>query len=62
MAFLKGFGACLPPRVVGNLEMSALSGSAPEWILNVSGIEERRFAAPGSKRGGSGHRRRPGLP
>jgi 3-oxoacyl-[acyl-carrier-protein] synthase-3 len=46
MAFLKGFGACLPPRVVDNVEMSALSGSAPEWILNVSGIEERRFATP----------------
>ena len=25
--------------VVGNEEMSALSGSAPEWILNVSGIK-----------------------
>jgi 3-oxoacyl-[acyl-carrier-protein] synthase-3 len=46
MAFLRGFGAYLPPRVVGNQEMAALTGAAPEWILNVSGIEERRFAAP----------------
>ena len=45
VAFLKGFGSYLPARVVGNDEMSALSGSPSDWILNVSGIEERRFAA-----------------
>jgi len=45
MAFLKGFGAWVPARVVGNEEMAALTGAAADWILNVSGIEERRFAA-----------------
>jgi 3-oxoacyl-[acyl-carrier-protein] synthase-3 len=45
MAFLKGFGAYLPARVVGNAEMAALTGVKAEWILNVSGIEKRRFAA-----------------
>lgn len=45
MVFLKGFGAHLPERIVGNEEMSALTGSPANWILNVSGIEERRFAA-----------------
>jgi 3-oxoacyl-[acyl-carrier-protein] synthase-3 len=45
MAYLKGFGAALPARVVGNAEMSQLTGSPPEWIWNVSGIEERRYAA-----------------
>jgi 3-oxoacyl-[acyl-carrier-protein] synthase-3 len=44
MAFLKGFGAWLPPRIVSNAEMAALAGVTPEWILSVSGIEERRFA------------------
>ena len=44
--FLKGFGAWLPERVANNQELSALTGSPPDWILNVSGIEERRFAAP----------------
>ena len=44
MAFLKGFGASVPARVVGNEEMAALTGAAPEWILSASGIEERRFA------------------
>src|SRR5215469_11747231 len=43
MAFLKGFGAWVPERVVGNTEMAALTGAAPDWILNISGIEERRF-------------------
>ena len=45
MAFLKGFGACLPARVVDNQEMAAITGVTPDWILNISGIEERRFAA-----------------
>lgn len=45
MSYLKGFGAALPARIVDNAEMSALSGSPPDWILNISGIEERRFAA-----------------
>ncbi len=45
MAFLKGFGAYLPSRVVANPEMSDLTGSPPDWIFNVSGIEERRYAA-----------------
>lgn len=45
MAFLKGFGASVPSRIVGNEEMAALTGVTASWILSVSGIEERRFAA-----------------
>jgi 3-oxoacyl-[acyl-carrier-protein] synthase-3 len=45
MACLNGFGAWLPERIVTNAEMAALAGCEPEWIRNVSGIEERRFAA-----------------
>ncbi len=45
MACLTGFGAYLPDRIVTNREMAALAGCEPEWIRNVSGIEERRFAA-----------------
>jgi 3-oxoacyl-[acyl-carrier-protein] synthase-3 len=45
MAFLKGFGASVPARIVGNEEMAALTGATADWILSVSGIEERRFAA-----------------
>jgi len=46
VAVLKGFGAYLPSRIVTNQEIGALVGRTPEWILEVSGIEERRYAAP----------------
>ena len=45
MAFLRGFGAYLPERVVGNVEIAARIGKTPEWIQEVSGISERRWAA-----------------
>ena len=45
MAFLKAFGSYLPSRIVRNDEIGAMVGSSAEWIFNVSGIEERRFAA-----------------
>jgi 3-oxoacyl-[acyl-carrier-protein] synthase-3 len=44
MAYLRGFGACLPQRVVDNAEIAALTGVTSEWILQSSGIEQRRFA------------------
>ena len=46
MAFLKGFGAYLPSRVVTNGELAPQLNCTPEWILEMSGIEERRYAAP----------------
>ena len=45
MAFLLGFGAFLPERVVGNNEIAARMGKSAEWITDVSGISERRWAA-----------------
>ncbi len=45
MAFLRGFGSCLPTRIVTNAELAPQLGTEPEWILNVSGIKERRYAA-----------------
>jgi 3-oxoacyl-[acyl-carrier-protein] synthase-3 len=44
VAFLREFGVYLPPRVVGNDEIGAQVGCDASWIVNVSGIEERRFA------------------
>lgn len=44
MAYLAGFGHYVPARVVTNAEIGARVDSDPAWILNVSGIEERRFA------------------
>jgi 3-oxoacyl-[acyl-carrier-protein] synthase-3 len=45
MAFLRAFGSWLPPRRVNNQELAPLVDATPEWILEVSGIEERRYAA-----------------
>lgn len=44
MAFLRGFGSWLPPRRMSNQELAPLVNATPEWILEVSGIEERRYA------------------
>ncbi|MGA3025766.1 MAG: 3-oxoacyl-[acyl-carrier-protein] synthase III C-terminal domain-containing protein [Bryobacteraceae bacterium] len=46
MTSIVAFGAWLPPRVVPNSELAALLDCTPEWILEVSGIEERRYASP----------------
>jgi 3-oxoacyl-[acyl-carrier-protein] synthase-3 len=44
VAFIKQFGAYLPSRIVSNEEMGAKVGCDADWIVNVSGIEQRRFA------------------
>ena len=54
MAFLRGFGSWLPPRRVSNREIAPLVDATPEWILEVSGIEERRYAAETDTVGGIG--------
>jgi 3-oxoacyl-[acyl-carrier-protein] synthase-3 len=46
VAAIQGFGAYLPVRVVTNAELAARLECEPGWILDVSGIEERRYAAP----------------
>ena len=43
-AFLRSFGAYLPPRVVTNAELAPQLGTEADWILSVSGIAERRYA------------------
>ena len=45
MVFLRSFGAWLPERVVTNAELAPQLGTDDEWILSVSGISERRYAA-----------------
>lgn len=45
MAFLKSFGAALPERIVTNDELAARIGCEAAWILQMSGIVERRWAA-----------------
>jgi 3-oxoacyl-[acyl-carrier-protein] synthase-3 len=45
VAYIRDFGAYLPERVVSNAEMGERAGCDADWIFNVSGIQERRFAA-----------------
>jgi 3-oxoacyl-[acyl-carrier-protein] synthase-3 len=47
MPVITRFGRYLPERAVGNDELAALLGCEPGWILQASGIEERRVAAEG---------------
>src|SRR4051812_32809027 len=46
MAFLRGFGAFVPERIVTNEEIAVRIGKTAEWIQEVSGIQERRWADP----------------
>jgi 3-oxoacyl-[acyl-carrier-protein] synthase III len=47
VAYLRAFGAYLPSRIVPNAEVGAMVDTGADWIQNVSGIEERRWAAEG---------------
>ncbi|HEY3744526.1 MAG TPA: ketoacyl-ACP synthase III [Bryobacteraceae bacterium] len=44
MAFLRSFGCFLPERIVPNSEIAARIGKTAEWIEEISGIRERRWA------------------
>jgi 3-oxoacyl-[acyl-carrier-protein] synthase-3 len=44
LAYISSFGSYLPTRVVANAELAGPLGCTPEWIVQVSGIEERRYA------------------
>jgi 3-oxoacyl-[acyl-carrier-protein] synthase-3 len=45
MSSIRSFGRYLPERVLTNTELAGKLGCTPEWIYEVSGIEERRIAA-----------------
>jgi 3-oxoacyl-[acyl-carrier-protein] synthase-3 len=47
MPYLRGFGCYLPSRVVDNAELAPLVGADQAWLLQATGIQQRRFAAPG---------------
>lgn len=44
-AYFHGFGCYVPERVVTNAELAARLNCEPEWIEDVCGIRERRWAA-----------------
>src|ERR1700677_742421 len=45
MVFLRSFGSYVPSRVVTNSELAERLGCEAGWILDVSGISERRYAS-----------------
>ena len=47
MAYIQGFGAYVPKHIVSNRELAERLECTPEWIEDMSGIRERRFAAEG---------------
>ncbi len=47
LAYIRNFGAYVPERIVSNQELSKRLECTPEWIEEMSGIRERRFAADG---------------
>jgi 3-oxoacyl-[acyl-carrier-protein] synthase-3 len=42
-----GIGAYVPPRVVTNYDLAKVMDTSHEWIVERSGIEERRWVDPG---------------
>jgi 3-oxoacyl-[acyl-carrier-protein] synthase-3 len=46
MAYLASFGKYLPERAVSNEEIAPLISAEPDWIFEMSGIRDRRWAGP----------------
>lgn len=47
-ARILGTGRALPPRVVTNAELCTMMDTTEEWIVQRTGIHERRFVDPGT--------------
>ncbi|MBN1272198.1 MAG: ketoacyl-ACP synthase III [Candidatus Aminicenantes bacterium] len=46
-AIISGIGHFVPPKIVTNKDLEKKINTTDEWILQRSGIRERRFAEPG---------------
>ena len=46
-ATIVGTGMYVPERVVTNHDLEAIVDTSDEWIVERTGIRERRFSAPG---------------
>src|SRR5512134_2824867 len=53
-ARIVGTGRALPQRVVRNGELTGLMDTSDEWIVQRTGIRERRYAEPGTGTSGLG--------
>ncbi len=47
-ARILGTGRALPPRVVTNADLAKMMDTTDEWIVQRTGIRERRFVEPGT--------------
>ena len=54
MSCLRAFGFSVPAGIVTSGDLAARVGADPAWILEATGIAERRFAAPGESVAGLG--------
>lgn len=50
-AVISGLGACLPERVVSNVDLAAHLDTSDAWIRSRTGIARRRMAEPGMSTG-----------
>ncbi|MDD9371175.1 MAG: hypothetical protein PV358_13735, partial [Acidimicrobiales bacterium] len=48
---IAGWGTALPTRRVTNLDLAEYLDTSDEWIVERSGIRERRWAGPGETTG-----------
>jgi 3-oxoacyl-[acyl-carrier-protein] synthase-3 len=46
-AFVEGWGAATPDGVLSNADLETMLDTSDEWIVERTGIRERRIAAPG---------------
>lgn len=42
--WMRGLGMAVPPRVVTNADLEKIVDTSDEWIIQMTGIKERRFA------------------
>ena len=43
---IKGMGYYVPERIMSNFDFEKILDTSDEWIRTMTGVEERRFAAP----------------
>ncbi len=48
-AYLRSCGSYVPAKVITNDDLSEIMDTTDEWIVQRSGVRERRYAAPGER-------------
>ena len=53
-AVIEGVGSALPDRVLTNHDLARMVDTSDDWIIERTGIRERRIAGPGETTGSLG--------